>query len=124
MNAKNITPTEEEDEQGACVRCRLRIGYFFFGFDRDLRDVVSLTTRDNISVSGGDVTIGPQERNFDEDFNHATSFQVKAVWDLSELVFHRDELSVSTVARGWVRERQFPVMRAILLTATIFNYWI
>jgi hypothetical protein len=76
-----------------------------FGFDRDLKDVSRLSTKDNISISGGDVTIGPQEKDFNEDFNSGTSFEVKATWDLSELIFNRDEMNVSTVARGWVRER-------------------
>lgn len=75
------------------------------GFDRDLRDVVSLTTRDTVSVTGGEVFIGPDQRNFDQDFNQVTSFEVKAVWDLDALIFSRDSLAVSSEKRDWVRER-------------------
>jgi len=93
-----------EDWRGR-VRWSAALPKLQFGFDRDLKDVVSLATRDNISITGGDVTIGPQERNFDEDFNEGTSFEVKAVWDLAGLVFNSDEMNVSSVARLWVRER-------------------
>ena len=76
-----------------------------FGFDRDLKDVSTLATKDNISISGGDVTIGPQERNLNENFNQGTSFDVRVVWELSELIFNRDELNINAMARSWVRER-------------------
>lgn len=75
------------------------------GFERELKDVVALTTRDNVSVTGGDVFIGPDENNFDQNFNQGTSFDVKAVWYLNELVFSRDSLAASGERRDWIRER-------------------
>lgn len=75
------------------------------GFQRDLKDVVSLTTRDNVSITDGEVFIGPDENNFDQDFNQGTSFDVKAVWYLNELVFSRDSLAASGERRDWIRER-------------------
>ncbi len=76
------------------------------GFVRQLRDVVSLTTNDNVSVSGGDVLVGPTENSFDQDVNQATAFEVKALWQLSDAVFNRDELAVSHERREWLKERQ------------------
>ncbi len=76
-----------------------------FGFSRDLKDVVKLSTRDSVSVTGGDVFIGPDESAFDQDFNQGTSFDVKAVWYLDELVFNRDSLAVSGEIRDWMREK-------------------
>lgn len=75
------------------------------GFQRDLKDAVSLNTKDNVSISDGDVFVGPNESTFDQDFNKGTSFEVKAVWFLDELVFTRDSLAASAEKRDWVRER-------------------
>lgn len=75
------------------------------GFERDLKDIVSLTTKDSVSISGGDVTVGPDENNFDQNFNQGTSFDVRAVWRLDELLFNRDSLAVSSERRDWIRER-------------------
>lgn len=75
------------------------------GFQRDLKDAVSLNTKDNVSISDGNVFVGPNESTFDQDFNKGTSFEVKAVWFLDELVFTRDSLAASAEKRDWVRER-------------------
>jgi hypothetical protein len=75
------------------------------GFQRDLKDTVSLTTRDNVSISDGDVFVGPNESNYDQNFNQGTVFSVKALWYLDELVFNRNMLAASAERRDWVRER-------------------
>ena len=75
------------------------------GVQRELRDVVSLNTKDNVSITGGDVFIGPNENAFNQYLNQGTSFEVKAVWSLNELVFSRDSLAVSAERRDWLRER-------------------
>lgn len=75
------------------------------GFQRDLKDTVSLTTRDNVSISDGDVFIGPNESNYDQNFNQGTVIAVKALWYLDELVFNRNMLAASSERRDWVRER-------------------
>ncbi len=76
-----------------------------FGFERELKDVVSLSTKDSVSVTGGEVFIGPDENDFDQDFNQGTSFDVKAVWMLNELIFNRDSLAASNERRDWIREK-------------------
>lgn len=75
------------------------------GFQRDLKDVVSLKTSDNISVKDGDVFVGPNENDYDQNFNQGTVIGVKAYWSLDQLVFNRDMLAVSAQKREWVRER-------------------
>jgi hypothetical protein len=75
------------------------------GFQRELKDVVSLTTKDNVSISDGDVFIGPSETNFDQNFNQGTVIGVKALWYLDQLIFNRDMLAASAERREWVRER-------------------
>lgn len=76
------------------------------GFTRQLRDVISLTTSDNVSVTGGDVFVGPAENDFDQSVNQASAFEVKALWYFSDLIFNRDELSVSHERREWLHETQ------------------
>lgn len=75
------------------------------GVQRDLKDLVSLSTRDSVSISGGDVAVGPNQSDFNQNFNQGTSFEVKALWQLNELVFNRDSLAVSNERRDWIRER-------------------
>ncbi len=78
---------------------------FQVGFDRQLKDVVSLSTSDTVSLSGGDVTVGPNQNDFDQDFQQGTSMEVRAVWALDELVFSRDRLEVSRETRNWLEDR-------------------
>jgi len=75
------------------------------GFQKDLKDLVSLSSRDSVSVSGGSVTVGPTQNNFDQNFNQGTAIDIKAVWYLNELVFNRDTLAASSERRDWIRER-------------------
>lgn len=75
------------------------------GFQRDLKDLVSLSSRDSVSVSGGNVTVGPTQNNFDQNFNQGTGIEIKAIWSLNELVFNRDTLAASSERRDWIRER-------------------
>lgn len=75
------------------------------GFQRDLKDTVSLTTRDNVSINDGDVFVGPNESNYDQNFNQGTVISVKALWYLDQLIFSRDILAASAQRREWIRER-------------------
>jgi hypothetical protein len=78
---------------------------FQAGFQRDLKDVVRLTTQDSVSIRDGEVLVGPDQNDFDQNFDQGTRFEVKAVWALNELVFNRDSLSVSSERRDWIREK-------------------
>ncbi len=76
------------------------------GFNRDVRDTVSLTTKDSVSITGGTVLVGPGENNFDDNVRQGTSVEVRAVWVLNELVFNRDTLDVSSEQRRWHQDQQ------------------
>lgn len=70
----------------------------YAGYDHSLSESQGLSINDNISVSDGTVTIGPEDNDvdFDEDLKH--TFRVRAVWRLDELVFNRDNF---LLAREW-----------------------
>lgn len=78
---------------------------FQVGFDRQLKDIVKLTTRDNVSVSDGNVFVGPNENNFDQDTQQGLGVDVRAVWYLNELVFNEDRIEVSRETRNWLEDR-------------------
>ncbi len=78
---------------------------FQVGLQRDLRNVVNLTTKNSVSITGSDVVVGPDQNNFDQNFHQGTSFEVKALWQLNELIFNRDSLAASNEKRDWIRER-------------------
>ncbi|MBI1908812.1 MAG: hypothetical protein HYS22_01395 [Deltaproteobacteria bacterium] len=76
-----------------------------FGYARELKDVISLSSKDSVQVSGGNVFIGPDENDLSKNFNSGTSVDVRAVWYLNELVFNKDLLDVGVEQRNWNRER-------------------
>lgn len=69
------------------------------GYDDTLKASQSLSITDNISVSGGNVTVGPEDNNIDYAENSSQVFRVRAVWQLDQLVLHDDTLAL-------FRERQ------------------
>ncbi len=75
------------------------------GADHLVRDVVSLQTQDSVTITSGDVFLGPRESSLNENLQQGTSFEVKAVWNLSDLLFHQDQLGISREQREWVREK-------------------
>jgi hypothetical protein len=75
------------------------------GASRDLKDLVKLSTRDSVSVSGGDVVVGPDENNFDQNVQQGWGFDVRAVWYLDELIFRRESLDIARERRNWMEDR-------------------
>lgn len=100
FNQRAIERWEKQSRWSAALP-RLQVG-----FQRDLKDVVSLTTKDSVSVTGGNVTVGPTQNDFDKNFNQGTSFDVRTVWYLNELIFNRDTLAASSERRDWMREKK------------------
>lgn len=76
------------------------------GFDRDNQDNSTSIIEDNVSVTSGGVTIGPESNRIDNDFNNKSAFEVKAVWYLNELIFNQDALLISREARDSYLVRQ------------------
>lgn len=71
----------------------------YLGYDRSLKEDQGLATGDNISISGGEVTIGPDESDYDYSENVGQTVHVRAVWKLDELVFNRNMLLVAQERR-------------------------
>lgn len=69
------------------------------GYDRALRETNAITISDNISVSTSGVAVGPDETDRDQTLINGDTFRVRAIWDLSEVIFHKSTLAVSHEAR-------------------------
>lgn len=62
----------------------------YLGFDHQLKESQSLSVTDNISISGGNVTIGPDDNDLDFDNDLGQTFRVRLVWDLEQTVFNKN----------------------------------
>jgi hypothetical protein len=60
----------------------------YVGFDHSNRRSESLSVTDNISISGGTVTVGPEDNDLDLDNDQGQVIRVRAVWKLDEVVFN------------------------------------
>lgn len=72
---------------------------------RDLDEQFRFTSKDKISISGGSVTVGPDEHDFVRDYDAGTRIQATAVWYWDRLVFNREALLVSQERRRRHEER-------------------
>lgn len=77
----------------------------YVGVDVQMKEDQSYGIGDNISISGGEVTIGPDEGDYDYSENVGTTLRVRAVWKLDELVFNRNELLVSKEKHDLAKSR-------------------
>ena len=75
------------------------------GYDRALRETNAITISDNISVSSSGVAVGPDETDRDQTLINGDTFRVRAVWDLSEVVFHKSTLAISQEGRDISKSR-------------------
>lgn len=73
------------------------------GHDTDEDD--SLSSSSTISVSGGTVTIGPDDITRGESTDYDWSYRLSLDWDLNELVFNKDQLSISGESEDMVELR-------------------
>lgn len=62
----------------------------YTGYDHAFRESQGLSVNDNISISSGNVTIGPEDNDYDFDSNLGQTFRVRAVWKLDAVVFNRN----------------------------------
>ncbi|MFO1518601.1 MAG: hypothetical protein U1F57_02885 [bacterium] len=69
------------------------------GYDQKVATQINNNIQDSISVSSAGVSIGPPQTTVHQDDNFNRGFEVKAQWELSELVFSKDELAISSEAR-------------------------
>lgn len=62
----------------------------YLGYDHSFKKAQGLSINDNISISSGTVTIGPEDNDYDYSSNFGTTFRARAVWKMDELVFNRN----------------------------------
>lgn len=62
----------------------------YTGYDHAFRESQGLSVNDNISISSGNVTIGPEDNDYDFDSNLGQTFRVRAVWKLDNVMFNRN----------------------------------
>lgn len=77
----------------------------YLGYDRALKETTSISISDTISVSSSTVTVGPEDNDWDQSFNEGDAIKVRAVWDLDELLFHEQSLSLSEEKRDLAKAR-------------------
>lgn len=68
---------------------------FYVGFDHQIKNSESVAITDNISTASGVITIGPEDNNIDIDQDTGQVLRLRASWELSDLVFHSNQLALS-----------------------------
>lgn len=66
----------------------------YVGFDHQIKKGESLSITDNISLASGNITVGPEDNDYDWDLDTGTTLRVRAVWDLDEIVFNRNHFTL------------------------------
>ncbi len=78
----------------------------YAGYDHQTRQAQSLTIQDNVSISSGDITVGPSESNNDYDTTLGNVLRVRAVWRLDELIYSNNELGLIREKRSWADQKR------------------
>lgn len=77
----------------------------YVGLDHALKESQELSINDNISISSGAITVGPEDHDFDFGASRGTTLRLRAVWRLDELVFNRDHFILYREKRALARDR-------------------
>jgi len=77
----------------------------YAGYDHSFKESQGHSVTDNISVSSGTVTIGPEDNDYDFDSDLGRVIRVRAVWNLNELIFNRNYFSLSKERRDVAKTR-------------------
>lgn len=84
----------------------------YVGYDHQIRRAESLSVADNISLSGGVVTVGPEDNDYDLDNGLGRAVRARAVWDLGETVFNRELFALANERRRRA-EREDKIAREV-----------
>ncbi len=79
---------------------------FYVGFDHQIKNSESLAITDNISTTSGGITIGPEDNNIDIDQDSGQVLRLRASWELSDLVFHSNQMALSKHRADLLRLRR------------------
>ncbi len=90
---------------------------FQIGVQQNFQNNIDIAINENVSVTSAGSTIGPDTSDINQRSNNNSSFEVKAVWQLSELIYNKDMLDVAQEARMQARDR-----RQILADVNKFYY--
>jgi hypothetical protein len=90
---------------------------FQVGVQQNFQNNIDIAINENVSVTSNGTVIGPETSDINQRTNNNSSFEVKAVWQLSELIYNKDMLDVAQEARMQARDR-----RQILADVNKFYY--
>lgn len=74
----------------------------YAGYDHQIKKGESLKVADNVSISSGIVTVGPEDNDYDFDNDFGRAIRVRAVWALDEAVFNRNLFTLENARRDRV----------------------
>jgi hypothetical protein len=77
----------------------------YAGYDHQIKKGASAGVDGTTSISGGIVTVGPDENNYDFDSDLGQAVHVRAVWELSDVAFSRYEFAAASVRQRDVQLR-------------------
>jgi len=77
----------------------------YVGYDHSLTEREGLKVSDNISLSGGDVTIGPEDNDYNYYGYLGRTVHARAVWKLDEIIFNRNHLLIESERRELLKLR-------------------
>jgi hypothetical protein len=69
------------------------------GYEQKSAVQVNNTIQDSISVTSSGISIGPPDSSFHQDDDFNQGFEVRATWNLDELIFNKDSLAISAESR-------------------------
>ncbi len=79
---------------------------FQIGVQQNFQNNIDIAINENVSVTSAGSTIGPETSDINQRSNNNSSIEVKAVWQLNELIYNKDMLDVAQEARMQARDRR------------------
>ncbi len=84
----------EHDARWAPALPRLQVGW-----ESNLINQNTTVIQDSVSVTSSGVNIGPASNRLDADFSNNQGMEVRALWELREVLFNPDQILISREAR-------------------------
>lgn len=77
----------------------------YFGYDHAFKESQDFDIKDNISISSGEITVGPKDNDYGFNSNLGQTIRARAVWKLDELVFNRNYFILHREKRDLAKAR-------------------
>lgn len=96
------------DSAGWKKRARLAplLPRFQVDYGRKVQNDIDVDIQDNVYVGAGGTAVGPQEGSFSQNATADQSVGLRAMWQLDELIFNRNQLAASSEVRLRMRDVQ------------------